>query len=97
MANNNTIILICLIILASYFFLFYKKEELTNLNPKEQAFVDNLYDFIMNNDVSFEEYLKYLNAVKNTNLKIIDNEIFVSFKLAKKKGTFTKQSILDEM
>ncbi len=94
---DNNLILLALVLFAVYYFFFNTKEKLTDLTPEQQTFVDGLYDFINNRDVTFEEYLQYLNSVQNINLKIIDNEVFVGFKIAKKKGQFTKQSIAAEM
>jgi hypothetical protein len=94
---DNNIILLGIALIAIYYFFFYNKEQLTNLTSEQQIFVDGLYDYINNNDLTFDQYIDYLNKVQNTNLKIIDNEVFVGFKLAKKKGIFTKQSIAAEM
>lgn len=94
---DNNIILLGIALIAIYYFFFYNKEQLTDLTPENQAFIDGLYNFINDSDVTYENYLQYLNKVKNTNLKIINNEVFVGFKIAKKKGTFTKQLIASEM
>lgn len=95
--DNNTLILLALAAVAIYYFFFYKKEQLTNLTSEQQSLVDSLYNFINAQDVTFDQYIDYLNKLQNTNLKLIDNEVFVGFKLAKKKGTFTKQMISAEM
>jgi|688.fasta_scaffold347623_2 hypothetical protein len=94
---DNNIILFGIALIAIYYFFFYNKEQYTNLTPKQQYFVDGLYSYISNNDVTFEQYINYLNKHQNTNLNIIDKEIFTGFKVAKKKGTFTKQIISREM
>lgn len=95
--DNNTLILIALALCAIYYFFFYNKEHLTDLTPEQQSFVDGLYNFINNGDVSYTDYLTYLNSVKNPYVNLVDNELFVGFKLEKKKGTFTKQNISNAM
>jgi 5-methylthioribose kinase len=94
--DNNTILLIVALI-AVYYFFFYSQENMTDLTPEQQSFVDGLYNHINDNDLTFDQYIDYLNRVQNINLNLIDNEVFVGFKLAKKKGTFTKQLIVEEM
>lgn len=94
--DNNTILLIIALI-AVYYFFFYSQENMTDLTPEQQSFVDGLYNYINDNDLTFEQYIQYLNSTRNTNLNIIDNEVFIAFKLAKKKGNFTKQMIMEEM
>jgi hypothetical protein len=91
----NIFLILLLAFIIYYFFTNY--ESFTNLSIQDQDFVSKLFDYINNNDLSYGDYLQYLNSVKNTNLKIIDNEVFVGFKIAKKNKTFTKESISSEM
>jgi hypothetical protein len=95
--DNNTII-IGLVLIAIIYFYFYNVEKMTNLSFTQQSIVDNVYDFIVSHpDATFTNYIDFLTNIKNTNLDIIDNEVFVTFKLLQKKNMFSKNDIVSAM
>jgi hypothetical protein len=90
--------MITLIFIVIYFVVVRKREQLTNIPNEVQSHVDSIYNLIKDYpDVTFNEYLDYLINIKNTNLHIIDSEVFSLFKALHKKGKFSKQDIIDEM
>lgn len=95
---NNTIIFVVFAIVIYLYFFMYKKESMTNVSIEQQNIIDKLYDFINNHpNAKFSDYINFLSSIKNTNLHIIDNEVFVTFKSLKKRNSFKKQDIIDEM
>jgi hypothetical protein len=95
--HDNTILIIIALV-AVYFFFFYKKETMTNISSEQQKIVDQIYNSIVNNpDITFVDYINLLSSLKNTNLNIIDNEVFVTFKLLQKKKMFSKDDIISAM
>jgi hypothetical protein len=73
-------------------------EAMTNVEPEQQQIIDKIYDYIINDpDITFVDYINFLSSVKNTNLNIIDNEVFVTFKLLQKKKMFSKDDIISAM
>lgn len=95
--NNNQIIFIIFICVISFYFMFYKSENLTNVSS-EQSVIEQIFMYINNNPTGeFIDYINFLSSIKNTNLHIIDNEVFVTFKLLKKKNMFTTDDIKSAM
>jgi hypothetical protein len=93
-----TVAFIILAVLVIFYFLFLKTEGMSNVSPETQLHVDQIYTYIMNNpDLTFSDYINFLTSIKNTNLEIIDNEIFVSFKLLHKRNMLSKDDILSSM
>lgn len=98
--NNQirNILLIALIIIAIYYFYFYNKENLTNISSNDQEIINKIYDyFVLNKDTDFSAYLNYLKEIKNTNLQIIDREVYTTFKVLKKRNSLTKTEIAQMM
>lgn len=97
----NNIIMITLAIVAitaAYYLFFYKIETMTNILPEQQAIVNLIYDYIITNpDGTFADYINFLISIKNTNLYIIDNEVFVTFKMLQKRKLFSKDDIISAM
>ena len=93
--NNTTIFILCAVAIYFYFFV-YKTESMTNVSPQDQNVIDKLFDFITP-ETTFSDYVNFLSSIKNTNLHIIDNEVFATFKSLKKRKMFTKQDIITEM
>lgn len=78
--------------------MFYKSEYMTNVSSDQQSFIDKLYVYITDNpDITFSDYINFITSIKNTNLNIIDNEVYVTFKLLKKKNMFSKDDIKEAM
>lgn len=96
MKLTNTHIYIIIALVLAYFFLF-KKDKFENVSPEINTQIDQIYDYIMNNDAKYTDYLDFLITIRNTNLEIINAEVFSLFKAAKKRNTFTKEMILEEM
>lgn len=96
MKLTNTHIYIAIALVLAYFFLF-KKDKFENVSPEINTQIDQIYDYIMNNDPKYTDYLDFLIEIHNTNLELINAEVFSLFKGAKKRNTFTKEMILEEM
>ena len=91
-------ILLLILGLFTLYYLFYNQENYTNISDKDQITIDQIYDYINTNpDNTFVDYINFLANIKNTNLDIIDNEVYATFKAAKKRNKFTKQDIIEEM
>jgi hypothetical protein len=75
------------------------KEKITNVdNDKNTVIAKQVYRyFIDKNNMDFVDYINFLTAIKNTNLNIIDLEVFYEFKLLKKNNKLTLDSILNAM
>lgn len=96
--NATTIFILFAIILIIFYFLTAKKESMTNVSEKDQMIVDKIFNYITNNPTGkFYDYIKFLNEIKNTNLHIIDNEVFSGFKSLKKRNLLTKNDIITDM
>lgn len=96
MKLTNTHILIIAALIFAYFFLF-KKDKFENISPEMNDQIDQIYNYIMSNDAKYTDYLDFLIEIRNTNLELINAEVFSLFKAAKKRNTFTKEMILEEM
>jgi hypothetical protein len=96
MKLTNTHILIIIAVIFAYFFLF-KKDKFENASPEINNQIDQIYNYIMNNDPKYTDYLDFLIDIGNTNLELINAEVFALFKASKKRNTFTKELILEEM
>jgi hypothetical protein len=79
------------------YFFSYETENMTNLTDNETDKVKQLLNYLQTTDNSFSDYVKYLLSIKNTNLSLIDSEVFSTFKTLKKLKALTVQSIIDEM
>lgn len=97
MKIDNNILLIFLALAVIYFFFRKNKENFIDLSPEQESFINNLYNYINDNDLTYELYLSYLNTIKNTNLNIVTEEVFNEFKSLKSRGMFTKQKIMAKM
>lgn len=75
------------------------KEKLSNTDrDKNTEVAKQVYKyFIDNNNIDFVDYINFLTSIKNTNLKIIDLEVFYELKSLKKKGKLTLDSVRSEM
>jgi hypothetical protein len=94
----NNILIIIVIVIIVYFLLNNNTEKMTNITDEEQKQIDKVYNYVINNpNSSFADYINYLTGIKNTNLHIIDNEVFVTFKLLQKKNMFSKVDIISAM
>lgn len=96
---NNTILSIIIIVafLSLYYFLFHTKESMTNVSFEQQT-INNIYIYISNNpDITFADYINFLISIKNTNLHLIDNQKFLSFKILQKRNLFVKNDIENAM
>lgn len=95
---DNHIIFIIIVCILVFYFMFYKSEYMTNVSSDQQSFIDKLYVYITDNpDITFSDYINFITSIKNTNLNIIDNEVYVTFKLLKKKNMFSKDDIKEAM
>ena len=73
---------------------------MTNMtNPSDQtSIMENVYLYIQNNpDDTFSDYINFLQSIGNINLNLIDNEVFVTFKLLKKRNMFTITDVQSAM
>lgn len=95
--DNKTIFYLSIGAIIFYIFFFgYKKESMTNISEENQKVVDALFDYITP-ETTFADYINFLTSIKNTNLNIIDNDVFSSIKALKKKGLLKKEDIISEM
>lgn len=99
MNSIKPIFIIIIIIILYYCFVYSNNESMTNELPDiQQQFIDSLYNYINNNDnINFIDYINFLTSLKNTNLNIIDNDVFTEFKILKKRKLFSKQDIITQM
>jgi hypothetical protein len=71
---------------------------MTNILPEQQAVVNLVYDYInATPDSTFVDYINFLTGIKNTNLDIIDNEVFITFKMLQKRNLFSKEDVISAM
>jgi hypothetical protein len=95
--DNKTIFYLSIGAIILYVFFFgYKKESMTNISEENQKVVDALFDYITP-ETTFSDYIIFLTSIKNTNLNIIDNDVFSSLKALKKKDLLKKEDIISEM
>ena len=75
------------------------KEKITNVdNDKNTVIAKQVYRyFVDKNNMDFVDYINFLTAIKNTNLNIIDLEVFYEFKLLKKKNKLKLDNKLNEI
>lgn len=98
--DNEIIFIIIVCILVFYYMFYYKNENMTNMtNPSDQtSIMENVYLYIQNNpDDTFSDYINFLQSIGNINLNLIDNEVFVTFKLLKKRNMFTITDVQSAM
>lgn len=88
------IIIFCLLLV--YYILSYK-ENLSNISNDDNIKIDSILIYLQTTDNSFSQYISFLLSIKNTNLHLIDSDVFSTFKVFKKLNLLTKQSIIDEM
>lgn len=93
--NNTSILILCAIAFYLYFYV-YTKETMTNVSTRDQNVIDQLFTFITP-ETTFADYINFLTSIQNTNLHIIDDEVFATFKSLKKRNMFTKNDIVTEM
>ena len=92
--DNRISFILIIGVVVSFYFMFYKSEKLTNVSSEDQSIIEKIFMYINNNPESeFVDYINFLTSIKNTNLDIIDNEVFVTFKVLKKKNMFTMDDI----
>jgi hypothetical protein len=95
--DTTTILYLCIGAILFYFIFFgYKKESMTNVSEKDKIIVDALFNYITP-ETTFADYLNFLSSIKNTNLNIIDNDVFSTIKALKKKNLLKKEDIISEM
>jgi len=101
MEMNKILIYVLLGLVVGYalYELTKTKEKITNVdNDKNTVTAKQVYRyFIDKNNMDFVDYINFLTAIKNTNLNIIDLEVFYEFKLLKKNNKLTLDSILNAM
>jgi len=90
------ILILCAAILL-YIFFHFKKESMTNVSEKDQIIIDSVFDYINAHEGTFADYINFLTSIKNTNLNIIDSQVFATFNALKKRNLLTKQDIMSEM
>jgi hypothetical protein len=96
--NQDTILLIIICILVIFYFCYVQKETLDNVSLENELIIDQIYNYIKSNpNGDFVEYANFLIGIKNTNLHIIDTEVFALFKGSNKRNKFTKDDIVTEM
>jgi len=103
--DMNQVFIYTILTLISLYALYqmmntYKiKEKLSNTDrDKNTEVAKQVYKyFIDNNNIDFVDYINFLTSIKNTNLKIIDLEVFYELKSLKKKGKLILGSILNLM
>lgn len=97
MKLSNTHIFIIIAVAFILYLFMYKKDTFNNISDETRDQIDKIYDYIVFNDPSYTDYLNFLISIHNTNLHLIDSEVFALFKGSKKRSTFTKEMILEEM
>lgn len=101
MEMNKILIYVLLGLVIGYalYELTKTKEKITNVdNDKNTVIAKQVYRyFVDKNNMDFVDYINFLTAIKNTNLNIIDLEVFYEFKLLKKNNKLTLDSILNAM
>lgn len=98
MQNKNILIVFFACIVIIYF--CRDKEHMTNneITSEQQNIIDKIYEEIITNKyLTLEEYLDFLITIGNTNLNIIDHEVFVTFKMLQKRDMLTKNDIIQAM
>lgn len=98
--DKTTILYLCIGIIILYVLFFnvpHTKEKMTNVSEKDQIIIDSVFDYINAHEGTFADYINFLTSIKNTNLNIIDSQVFATFNVLKKRNLLTKQDILSEM
>lgn len=65
-----------------------------SLLPSDDIIANNVYEYIKSTDEDFQEYIHFLNKIKNTNLKLIASSVFYELKTLKKYNNLDKKNIL---
>jgi len=68
-----------------------------NLSDDKNDKINQILNYLQTTDNNFEDYVNFLLSIKNTNLNIINGEVFNTFKTLKKIKALSKQSIIDEI
>jgi hypothetical protein len=96
--DTSTILYLCISAAILLFIFFnYKKESMTNVSDKDQLIIDAIFDYINDKEGTFADYINFLTSIKNTNLNIIDSQVFATFTALKKRKLLTKEDIVSEM
>jgi len=101
--SNRTVVLILIFILVgglTIYFTYKQKqsEYLTNISETDQQVIDSLYDFYMNNTATdYITYLNFLENIKNTNMNLVNKDVFLALKILKNNDSLTKDDIIKEM
>lgn len=97
MIDTKIILYLCFGVILLYVLFFrYKNESMTNVSDKDNVIIDALFKYITPK-TSFADYINFLTSIKNTNLHIIDNQVFSTFIALKKRNLLTKEDIISEM
>lgn len=85
-----TLVLLVLIFL-SYRSSSSSKEE---FKPLVNEKAENLYNFFMNTDITYFDYLDYLADNKNDNTDLVDKKVFTNLMTKKSNNNLSRQDIL---
>ena len=112
MIENKFVIItvIVLVFLCIVFHVYYKTDQDTeNLNntntvketktllPSDHVIAVKVYEYIKSKDEDFPDYIQFLKSINNTNLKLINAQVFYELKTLKKYKNLNTQNVLDIM
>lgn len=98
--NMVIYILIGFIVIYLLYILSNKqKEGITNVDDENNMVIaKKVYKYYMDTkELDFVDYVNYLTSIGNTNLELIELEVFYELKSYKKKGKLTVNSVLNIM
>jgi hypothetical protein len=110
---DNNLVIIAIIVLVFLYIVFHVystpdfwnrgTENLNNttetktLLPSDHVIAVKVYEYIKSKDEDFPDYIQFLKNINNTNLKLINVQVFYELKTLKKYKNLNTQSILDIM
>ena len=99
--KNRTVYILLVLALGYliYIVMNKKNEGVENVyDEKTNMIAKKVYKYYMDKDnFDFVDYINYLTSIGNTNLELIELEVFYELKSLKKKGTLTLENVLNEM
>jgi hypothetical protein len=91
----TTILILLGLIFIVYIIYSSNIEKLTS--DEDNTLLNKIYDYIMNQDTNYPEYLQILINNNNIYKNLNKSDVFFTFKTLKKLGQLTKLLIIKEM
>lgn len=91
------LVVLAVVLSVVIYYKYFRVENMTDLSESDKLMVDKVFKYIRDTDEDFKEYLKFLEESGNSNLKLIDTQLFNGLKFLKNKKMLTKTDIISAM